>query len=125
MRRSAATLALAAAGAALLLLLVAAPRGAAAINLQTANQCNCLTPACVLDIPGAGGTLACFVNITTCGYFVNAKPKSDVFDPMTIHVDATGEESKPRAAAALFSFSFFGGGGGGGGGGGAADSPRQ
>jgi hypothetical protein len=73
-----------------LVVLVATPRSAEAINLQTVNLCNCLTPACTNDIPGAGGTLACFVNITSCSYFLQAEPKNDVFRPMAIHVDETG-----------------------------------
>lgn len=73
---------------ALTLLFAAAP--ARAINLQTVNLCNCITPACTLDIPGAGGTLACFVNITSCSYFLQAEPKNNLFKPQTIHVDDTG-----------------------------------
>jgi len=89
-RFASAPLATAAAAAlfSVVLFVFAAP--ARAVNLQTVNLCNCLTPACTLDIPGAGGTLACFVNITSCSYFLQAEPKNDLFRPRTIHVDDTG-----------------------------------
>lgn len=88
-RPSSAAAALALAAVALFAV-VAFPRGARAINLQTVNLCNCITPACTNDIPGSGGTLACFVNITSCSYFLQAEPKNNAFKPQTIHVDATG-----------------------------------
>lgn len=90
-RRPTAAAALAAgAGALLFALLVAAPSPTQAVNLQTVNLCNCLTPACTNDIPGSGGTLACFVNITSCNYFLQAEPKNNLFSRSAIHVDETG-----------------------------------
>jgi hypothetical protein len=90
-RRAAAAAALAAATPLLLVALLAAlPTPSQAINLQTVNLCNCITPACTTDIAPSGGTLACFVNITSCNYFLAAEPKNNLYRKGTIHVDATG-----------------------------------